>query len=83
MNGETQPAGQVIARFLTPGGAHIIVSGTVADSTLQMACEGCGRHGGPYFPAEHETDSDVVSAALRIAERHAEVCRRIPERLWP
>lgn len=86
MNGtRLSPERQVptVARYLTPGGAHVVVSGAVADSTLVVACEGCGQCGGPYFRAEHETESDVVSAALRAAQRHADVCRRIPERLWP
>ncbi len=78
-----QLPGPVIARFLAPGGAHVVVAGRVADGTLVMACEGCGRGRGPFAPAEHETDKDTVRRALREAQRHAETCRRIPVRLWP
>lgn len=75
--------GPTIARFLAPGGAHVVVAGTAADGTLAMACEGCGNGRGPYAVAEHEIDKDTVRRALRDAQRHAETCRRIPVRLWP
>lgn len=73
----------VIARFLAPGGAHVLVAGVVADGTLVTACEGCGSGRGPYTVAEHEIDKDTVRRALRDAQKHAETCRRIPVRLWP
>lgn len=80
---EQQRAKPTIARLLTVGGAHVVVSGIAADYTLRMECEGCGQSGGPYLAAAHETDADVARAALRAAQRHAEQCRHIPKQLWP
>lgn len=74
----------VIARFLAPGGAHVVVAGAVEDRTLVMACEGCGRGAGPFTTSEHDLSSkDTVHRALAQGQRHAETCRRIPVRLWP
>lgn len=80
---ELSASAPVVSRFLAPGGAHVVVSGTVADLTLQVSCEGCGRLCGVYRRAAHETDADVVASALRAGQRHAETCRCLPKRLWP
>lgn len=80
------PEGEVptVARYLTPGGAHVVVSGAVADSTLVVACEGCGQCGGPYYQGiGDDTPERGFRDAKRDAQRHAETCRAVPERLWP
>ena len=51
--------------------------------TLSTSCETCGKFGGPYLTGGLASPESVARAALRDAQKHAETCRRIPERLWP
>jgi hypothetical protein len=72
--------GPIIARFLAVGGAHVIVRATKPEEAhrgLQAVCESCGFTEGPYWLLSDD------NGLMDEAQKHAETCRRIPERLWP
>lgn len=80
----TQEQAPIVARFLTVGGAHVVVSGIVEDFALTTFCEGCGATEGPFYKVMPEDQPDRSrGAATRAAQKHAESCRAVPERLWP
>lgn len=72
----------IVARLLTVGGAHVVVSGTVAGSDLALRCEGCGKYQGPFLAGEWG-EAQALADVQRHARRHAEACRHVPKRLWP
>lgn len=80
----TQTSAPTIARFLTVGGAHVVVSGIPEDFALTMFCEGCGATEGPFYKVMPEDRPERSRGdATRAAQKHAESCRAVPERLWP
>lgn len=79
-----EPPEPTIRRFLTVGGAHVVIKGVVADFTLTMLCEGCGATSGPFHKVMPEDRPErSLGDAIRAGQKHAESCRAVPERLWP
>lgn len=80
----TQEKAPTVARFLTVGGAHVVISGSVEDFALTVFCEGCGMTAGPFHKVMPEDRPERSRGdATRSAQKHAETCRAVPERLWP
>lgn len=70
---EIVPTETTTAIYLALCGAHVVI--TLTDAGYRAACEACGdiSFNWDRTPGEPE----------RIAQRHAETCRRLPKRLWP
>lgn len=85
------PHGKILARFLAVAGAHITVERDEHcphpfvghPASITVACEGCGPVVAQCVSFTIPDEDAVTKRALTVAQEHASICRRIPERLWP